>query len=91
MPRSAELERQVADGEEADHVQHRVEHRQPELVPEQQQPDDRPEQARREDDGSHGGAAVEWEPEPRVERRQHEHERVGLKHGEPDRDDGRAS
>ena len=36
---------------------------------------------------AHSEARLEREPEPRIERRQHEHECVGLEHCQPDRDD----
>ena len=54
---------------------------------EQDRPGDRSEEPNGEHRSAHGGACVERKPEPCVERRQHEDERVGLEHGKTDGDD----
>ena len=84
---SAEHEREVSDREEADHVERCIEHRQSELVPEQEQARDRPEEPHGEDRRAQSGACVERKPEPCVERRQDEDESIGLEHGKADGDD----
>ena len=91
QPRRAEerrAEREVADGERG---RRRTAARRaadsPSSFASRTSADDRAEETEQRARGSHPRRPSSGEPEPRVERRQHEHERVGLEHGEPDRDD----
>ena len=83
-PEERRAEWQVADGEEPDHVQHGVEHRQAELAAEQDETDDRPEEPGDEHPDANTEPALEREPEPRVQRRKHEHEGVRLEERKAD-------
>ena len=81
-PEERGAEREVADGEEPDDVERGVRHREAQLPAQQDEPDHGPGEPD-EERITRAVSGLERQPEPRIQRRQHEHEGVGLEDGEP--------